>query len=81
MVDRIEFNRGSMREVLTSPEMRAAVRAQAEEIAGRARGATDDEIVVAEGGRSRARAYVRRLGSGAAGEAHDRTLGRSIGGG
>ena len=81
MADRIELRSGAIRQVLTSAEMRAAVRSQAEGIASRARSATDDEIVVAEGGRSRARAYVRRLGSGARGEAKDRALGRSIGGG
>lgn len=78
---RLEINRAGIREAaLTSPEVRAAVRDIAEGIASRARGATEDEIVVAEGGRSRARAYVRRLGSGARGEAHDRALGRAIGG-
>lgn len=77
---RIEVDRAGVRALLVSPEMRSAVRATAEQIATRARSATDDEIDVAEGGRSRARAYVRRLGSGAAGEAQDRALGRSIGG-
>ena len=78
---RIELNKRGVREAaLTSAEVRAAVRQVAEGIASRARGVTDDEIQVAEGGRSRARAYVRRLGSGAAGEAQDRALGRSIGG-
>jgi hypothetical protein len=81
MADRIEINRRGIRQMLTSPEMRARVRAEAEGIAARARSATDDRIVVAEGGASRARAYVRRLGSGAAGEANDRALGRSVGGG
>jgi len=81
MANRIDLRRGAMREVLTSPEMRGAVRAEAERIARAARSLTGDEVVVAEGGRSRARAYVRRLGSGAAGEASDRALGRSIGGG
>ena len=78
---RIELNRAAVRSVaLTSPEVRGAVRQIAEQAASRARSQTDDEIVVGEGGRSRARAYVRRLGSGAAGEARDRILGRSIGG-
>lgn len=80
MANRIELNRAGVREVLTSPEMRGAVRGIADQIAARARNMTEDEIDVAEGGRSRARAYVRRLGSGARGEAHDRALGRSIGG-
>lgn len=78
---RIELNRAGIRAVaLTSPEVRAAVKAKAEAIANRARGATDDRIVVNEGGRSRARAYVVRLDGGAAAEAHDRALGRSVGG-
>jgi len=76
---RFEFSGLGIRdEALTSPEVRAAVRSVAEGIAARARSQTDDEIEVAEGGRSRARAYVTRLGSGAAGEARDRVLGRSI---
>jgi len=78
---RIDLNRAGIREAaLTSPEVRAAVHAAAEGIAARARSLTDDEIDVHEGGRDRARAYVRRLGSGAQGEAEDRALGRSIGG-
>jgi len=78
---RIDLNRAGIREAaLQSPEVRAAVRAIAESVAARARGTTDDEIDVHEGGTSRARAYVRRLGSGAAGEAQDRALGRSVGG-
>lgn len=78
---RFEFNREGIREAaLTSDGVRAAVKARAERIADAARSQTDDEIVVGEGGRSRARAYVTRLGSGAAGEADDRALGRSIGG-
>lgn len=78
---RIELNRSAIREVaLRSPEVRSAVRAIAESVANRARSLTDDEIDVHEGGTNRSRAYVRRLGSGAAGEASDRALGRSIGG-
>ena len=78
---RIELNRDGIREaVLRSDKVRAAIRAKAEEIAANARNQTDDEIVVGEGGSSRARAYVTRLGSGARGEAKDRALGRSIGG-
>ena len=81
MAFRLELNHVTFDDAaLKSPEVRAAVRQVAEGIASRARGVTDDEIQVAEGGRSRARAYVRRLGSGAAGEAQDRALGRSIGG-
>ena len=77
MAVRFELNRSA---VLTSEEVRAAVNDVAEGIAARARLATTDEIIVADAGRSRARSYVRRLGSGAAGEANDRALGRSIGG-
>lgn len=78
---RIDLDKAGIRAVaLTSAEVRAACKAKAEAMAERARGMTDDEIVVNEGGRSRARAYVTRLGSGARGEANDRALGRSIGG-
>lgn len=78
---RFDFNRDGIREAaLTSAEVRAAVKARADRMAERARSQTRDEIVVHEGGRSRARAYVTRLGSSAAGEANDRALGRSIGG-
>lgn len=78
---RFEFNRDGIRHAaLTSPEVRAAVKAKAERIADRARGATDDKIEVHEGGRSRARAYVVRLDGGAAAEASDRALGRSVNG-
>lgn len=80
MADRFEFKAGSLGSVLKSDEIRAAVKARAERMADAARSMTNDEIVVSERGRSRARAYVRRLGSGAAGEAKDRALGRSIGG-
>lgn len=78
---RLDLNRAGVRAAaLQSPEVRAQVMAIAEGIAARARRATEDDIDVHEGGQSRARAYVRRLGSGAAGEAQDRALGRSIGG-
>jgi len=78
---RFDFNRDGIRAAaLTSDDVRAAVKAKAEQIAARARAQTDDEIVTGEGGRSRARSYVTRLGSGASGEAADRALGRSIGG-
>lgn len=78
---RIELDRAAVRAVaLTSPEVRAAVKQVAENTANRARSMTDDEIQVHEGGRSRARAYVVRLGDGARGEAEDRALGRSVGG-
>ncbi len=80
MADRIKFKRGSLKVVLNSPATRAAVAAIAEATAARARAATDDEIVVQNAGKKRARSYVTRLGSGAAGEAKDRALGRSIGG-
>ena len=78
---RFEFNRDAIRHAaLTSPEVRAAVKAKAEAIAARARGATDDRIVVNDGGRSRARSYVVRLDGGAAAEASDRAMGRSVSG-
>ena len=79
---RFVFKRGSLGPVLNSGEVRAAVSAIAEGMASRARGMTDDEIEVkVHNRRDRVGAYVNRLGSGAAGEAHDRALGRSIGGG
>lgn len=78
---RFEPNSSGIRQVATSPAMRSGIRQAAERIAGRARSATDDEIVVREGSRgNRAHAWVARLGSGAAGEAKDRALGRSVGG-
>ena len=50
-------------------------------MASRVRALTDDEIEVTPHQRKdRHGAYVTRLGSGAAGEANDRALGRSIGG-
>jgi hypothetical protein len=87
---RIELDsRGVQAAALKSPEVRAAVRAIAEDMAGRARQAASNgnEFVVTE--RTpyrRAGAYVHRVGtpesgSGAAGEAQDRALGRAMGGG
>jgi hypothetical protein len=76
---RLELDRDGIRyAALTSPEVRSEIKQRAEAIAESARGATDDRIVVNEGGRSRARAYVTRLDSGARGEAKDRALGSSI---
>ena len=75
---KFQFNRGSMKSVLTSSEVRAMIAARAERIAAAARARTDDEIVTADAGKSRARSYVRRLDSGAQGEARDRALGSSI---
>lgn len=77
---RIDLITAALRETaLTSPEVRAEVRRIAEATAARARGQSDNEIVVVEGGRSRARAYVRMLGADAAQkEAKERILGRSL---
>lgn len=76
---RFDFDRNGIRAAaLTSPGVRAAVSAAAHRMALAARSKTDDEIAVADAGKSRARSYVRRLGSGAAGEANDRALGSSI---
>lgn len=76
---RLDFDRNALREVaLTSPQVRAMIAAKADEIAASARSRTDDEIVTAHAGKSRARSYVRRLGSGARGEAQDRALGGSV---
>ena len=76
---RFDHSRDGIREVaLTSPEIRAMIAARAERIAAAARGKTGDEIVTAHAGKSRARSYVRRLDSGAAGEANDRALGSAI---
>jgi len=77
-----EWNRGGIRAAaLNSDGVRAEVERIAQSAAQRARSMTDDEIEVEMAGRSRARAYIRRLGSGTVGEAKDRALGRSLGGG
>ena len=79
---RFDFNRDGIRAAaLTSEGVRAEVERIAQSAAQRARSMTDDEIEVEMAGRSRARAYIRRLGSGTVGEAKDRALGRSLGGG
>lgn len=80
---KLKLDRAGIREAaLTSREVRAAVARAAEAIAARAASVTDDEIEVVHAGRSRARSYVRRVGAdAAANEAHDRALGRAIGGG
>lgn len=76
---RIELDRAAVRAAaLTSEEVRAEIAARAERIADSARSKTDDDIVTAHAGRSRARSYVRRLGSGQQGEAKDRALGSSL---
>lgn len=76
---RITPNRAGIRAAaLTSPEVRAAVAERAKRVAAAAQARTDDEIVTDDAGRSRARSYVTRLGSGARGEAKDRALGSSI---
>jgi hypothetical protein len=76
---RITPNRAGIRAAaLTSPEVRAAIAERAKRVAAAARSRTDDEIVTQDAGRSRARSYVTRLGSGARGEAKDRALGSSI---
>lgn len=76
--ERIEIDSAGIRALLQSPEARAAVRVIAERAADRARGETRDKITTGIGGKSRARAYVTRLGSGAIGEAKDRALGRAL---
>jgi len=88
---RIELNREGIREAaLRSPEVRAGLRAVADEIADRARaidsgeGVTSEpsDIEVEEGGTRRARVYVRAVGAAAAArEAKYRILGRALGGG
>lgn len=81
----IEVNRDGVRQVLTSPETRAAIRKVAEETASRARSRVDEAenpVTVIEGGKSRARAYVRMGGaSAAAREAKHRILGSALPGG
>jgi hypothetical protein len=62
---------------LRSPAVAAALRAEAERLAGRARAFTAEDITVVEGG-GRVRKRVALVRS-AAGEAHDRALGRAIG--
>jgi hypothetical protein len=76
---RIELDRAGVRDAaLTSDGVRAELRARAERIAAAARSASGDDVDVNEGGKSRARFYVTRLGAGAQGEAHDRALGTAI---
>lgn len=65
--------------LLRSAAVRDEVARLTEQAAATARGFTSDEIVtVPRQGRNRARGYVRRLGSGAAGEARDGALSRSL---
>ena len=78
---RIEINTsGIRRAALYSPEVGAAIMQVAEGIASRARGATSDEIKV-ETQRRKDRLGVSIIRENAAGEAKDRALGRSVGGG
>lgn len=77
---RLELDSAGVRAAaLTSPEVRAEIHARAEAMAAAARQRTDNEVVVADGGRSRARSYVRMLGPDAAAEeAQERILGSAI---
>lgn len=76
---RIDLDRDGVRAAaLTSQGVRDELRARAERIAAAASAASGDDVVVNEGGVSRARFYVTRLGSGAQGEANDRALGTAI---
>lgn len=79
---RFDMDKTGVRAVaLNSAKVREAIEARAEAMAARARVTTDDEIeVTVHQRKDRVGAYVTRLGSGAAGEANDRALGRSIGG-
>lgn len=78
---RIEINKaGIRRAALYSSEVGAAIRQVAEGIASRARSVTSDEITV-ETQRRRDRLGMVISRENAAGEAQDRALGRSIGGG
>jgi hypothetical protein len=78
---RVDLKSSGIRKVADSPQMNAELTRKAETMASRARANTDDPIVVRGGfGNSRGRTYIVRLGSGAAGEAKDRALGRSAGG-
>lgn len=74
----VKVNGAALGEILRSRPVRAEVARRAENVAAAARRKTDDKIITAHAGRSRARSYVRRLGSGARGEANDRALGSSI---
>lgn len=88
---RFEIDREGVREAaLRSPEVRGQLRKIAEETADRARsinessGVTSEKptIEVSEGGRTRARAYIRAVGPAAAArEAKYRVLGRALAGG
>lgn len=77
---RISLDRRGVRAAaLTSPGVRAEIHKRAEAMAAQARAEVDNEVIVADGGRSRARSYVRMLGADAeAIEARDRVLGRAI---
>lgn len=63
-----------------SPGVRAAVADKAEKIAAATRSKTENEVIVVNAGRRRARSYVRMLGPDAAAEeAMRRPLGSSLG--
>lgn len=80
MADKIKLNyKGLGDAALRSDGVTAALRAQAEKLATRARSFTDEDIAVVEGG-GRVRKRVALVRS-ASGEARDRALGRSVGGG
>ena len=68
---KLDLNRHSG--MLATPEMRATIHALGT--------VPVDTLSVHDGGRSRARSYVVRLGEGALGEAEDRALLRALGGG
>lgn len=79
MADKIKLNYKQLGDAaLRSTGVAAALRAEAEKMAARASGFTDENITVVEGG-GRVRKRVALVRS-AAGEAHDRALGRSVGG-
>lgn len=79
MADKIKLNFRQLGDVaLRSSGVSAALRAEAERMARRARSFTDDEVTVVEGG-GRVRKRVALVRS-AAGEARDRALGRSVSG-
>jgi hypothetical protein len=78
---RIELDSDGVRHAaLTSPEVRAMLKAKVDAVAGAARGNTTLEVVATVGGGSRARGEVRLVGpAGAATEAKHRVLGTALG--
>lgn len=77
---RIELDRAGVRyAALTSPEIRAMLKAKTDAVAAAARGNTTLEVVASVGGKSRARGEVRLVGpAGTATEAKHRVLGTAI---